>query len=326
MLRSGRFKSQLLTPDFLKNESLQACQSLQPFISLWQGKFITESEMAAIFIFIFSFLRRPRDFLGGTHKENFTINDCSRLISGKEFLDRLRPTLGPKWLNFKSLNRLDIEDPFLQFICRRSLRSIPISVARALVAWQNGTYSLKLRTDIPSPEEVMKMQAQGYRCVSILFSESEISRFVENERDVLGFIIHDLIHADHFFINPITASQQIRFSEKMTAVYANPKIQQMMIKDPHFKVELQYLISDMNSVPLHLLKTLKAILLGFYKRREHLDWKKSLPLGLESDFFCMFREVLAPWNLSSEVMAAAERLNTSQFCESEDALLIDSFL
>lgn len=326
MLRSGHFKSRLLSAEFLKTQSLQAQQSLQPFIALWKRGSIKDSEMVAIFILLFSFFRRPKDFLGGVHQEKFSNFAQDGLISGKAILDLLRPTLNPEWLNYKSLNRLDIETAFLPYFCSLSLRSIPLSVTRALAAWQQGTYSLKLLTYIPSPEEVMKMQAQGYRCVSMLIGETEISSFIENERDVLGFIIHDLIHADHFFKNPMTAVQQIRFSQKLMTAYKTPELQTMMNSDLQFRNEFHYLMSDMNSVPLHLMKTLKAIVLGFYKRKDNLDWKKPLPPHLESEFLSLFREILRPWDLSPEVMDAVDRLNTNHFRAPQDALLIDSYL
>ena len=326
MLRSGHFKNRLLTPDFLTNHSSEAFNCLQKFVPLWKSSQITNAEMAAVYILIFSFLRRPSDFLGGPHNQKLSISLSGNGITGSEVVRIMRTSSGDRWMRFKSLERLNVDTNFLSFFCSLSLRSIPLSVARTLTAWQSGTYSLELLEYIPTPEEVLEMQCQGKRCVSMLHLQDQISNFVEHERDVLGFLIHDLIHADQFFADPQKAAQQIRFSNKLKLVCQLPQIQKMMAEDSHFKNEFHYLISDMNSVPLHLIKTLKAIVLGFFKRKERVAWRAALEPHLEPEFFSLFESILGPWNLSPEVLAATQRLNTLNFQDPIDAVLIDSSL
>lgn len=67
MLRAGRFKHRLLDDVFLQNFSSLAHSCLQSFTSLWRQRLLHDSEMAALYIFIFCFFRRPKDFLGGPH-------------------------------------------------------------------------------------------------------------------------------------------------------------------------------------------------------------------------------------------------------------------
>lgn len=323
MLRAGRFRHRLLDDDFLKNQSLLAYQCLQSYIELWRQGILNDVEMATAYIFVFSFLRRPKDFLGGPHNQEFSTSvKGHNSTSSTKIVEVLRKSLPPPLQQAKSLTRLESPRPFVDHFCSLSWRSIPLSVARSLVAWNSGQYPLILLTSIPSPEEVLEMQAQGRRCLSMLIEKEEIGTFVNEGRDVLGFIVHDLIHADHFFAHPEKAQAQIHFCQKLRIVITLPEIQKMLLQDSTFTGEFHYLMSDMNSVPLHLLKTLKAILLGYFKRRDCLPMLSSLSASAEYEFRCLFEAVLVPWNLSREALFAAHRLNTPLYKGPQDDELL----
>lgn len=322
MLRAGRFRHRLLDEVFLNSKSDLAFKCLEKFIGLWQQKQISDIEIAGIYIFIFAFLRRPKDFLGGVHQQAIDVTLQHQSILGKDVIQLLRQNLPPELADAKSLERLNTQAPFLGAFCRLSWRSIPLSVAQSLMAWQSGRYNLQLLTTVPSPKDVLQMQAQGRRCVSMLHKQEEIQSFVEEGRDVFGFIVHDLIHADHFFADPDKAQAQVQFSQKLLQVIQFPEIQAMLKTDPFFEGEFNYLMSDMNSVPLHLLKTLKAILLGYYKRRAGLNMGQPLPQDAECEFSLIFNLTLNPWRLSEEALAAAHRLNTPVYRGHEDAALL----
>ena len=322
MLRAGRFRHRLLDEAFLDSKSDLAFSCLEKFIALWRQKRLTDAEITGVYIFIFAFLRRPKDFLGGVHQQAIDSFVLPQPISGQEVIRLIKEELPPDLASAKSLDRLNNQNPFLENFCRLSWRSIPLSVSQSLMAWQSGRYPLHLLTTVPSPKDVLHMQAQGLRCVSMLHQKNEIQNFVEEGRDVFGFIVHDLIHADHFFADPHKAQAQILFSQKLVQVLEFPQIQMMITKDPVFESEFHYLMSDMNSVPLHLLKTLKAILLGYYKRRAGLPMGHTLPKELELEFSLLLETSLAPWNLSVEALAAAHRLNTQDYRGLADAALL----
>lgn len=96
----------------------------------------------------------------------------------------------------------------------------------------------------------------------------------------------------------------------------------MLKNDAVFKKEFHYLMSDMNSVPLHLLKTLKAVLLGFFKRQSGIAMTESLILLDEAKFHILYEKVLDSWELSEAALAAARRLNTQQYNGSKDNELL----
>lgn len=323
MLRSGRFRHRLLDDTFLKNQSAQAFKSLQPFFVRWKSGELGDAEMAAVYVTVFSFLRRPQDFLGGTHNEfSVTPGLADTALSGRNFTETLRSTLPESLAGSKSLKRFENDEPFLQYLCLHTLRSIPISVMRSLSSWHNKIYPLTLWTTIPSPEEVLQLQVGGQRCVSMFTQESEFPQLALDGRDVFGFLIHDLIHADHFFHDPVNAQAQIQFSQKLQILWQQPFLQERLQADPEFKDEFHYLMSDMNSVPLHLLKTLKAQLLAHTKRQVKTAITAPLPDHLEPHFCAFFEQALKPWKFSLKGLEAAHRLNSLHYLDPEDGYIL----
>lgn len=326
MLRSGRFRHRLLEDDFLKSKGPLAYQCLKEFLPLWQSQQIHAVEMAAVYIFIFAFLRRPKDFLGGLHNQAMDELRISNPLPSDQVLKILKKNLPSELQNAKSLQRLQNTQPFLEYFCQHSWRSIPLATQISLMAWQSGRYPLLLMTTIPSPDEVLQMQADGFRCVSMLIEENQILSFIEEGRDVLGFVVHDLIHGEHFFADPEKARAQIDFSQKLIQVKKQPLIQKMLKTDSAFRAEFDYLSSDMNSVPLHLLKTLKAVLLGHFKRQANLAIDAPLPPQIETEFHSIFESTLEPWGFSAAALFAAHRLNTIHFKGLSDAALLHESL
>ncbi len=352
MIRAGHFRHRLLDEDFLNKFSGQAYCSLQPFLELWKKGELQDVEMVAVYIWIFSFLRRPQDFLGGPHQERLIFKADPTHLSSKRAMNLLLESLKiqaptsqlysqgqmapsmalpeEKTLNSlrcaKSLKRFETDQGFLPFFCSLSWRSIPFAASRSVCQWHKGEYPLKLLTRVPSADEVLVMQTQGWRCVSMLIEKHEIAQFVHEGRDVFGFVLHDLIHADHFFFNRENASAQIYFSQKLLAVKNLPLIQEMMDLDPMFISEFHYLMSDMNSVPLHLLKSLKAVLLGYFKRRDGISMTSTLTEISELEFRDLFQFILKPWSFSVEALAAVHRLNTPAYQTPHDSFLLDGEL
>jgi hypothetical protein len=325
MLRVGRFRHRLLDETFLQSHSAQAARCLLPFIELWKSKKLSDIEMVGAYLLTFIFLRRPTDFLGGFHNLPLPQRVASG-VSGKFIISTLRQTLPEELMVAKSLRPLETESDFVSTLCAHSWRSIPFSVQKSLSAWQCGFYPLNLLTYLPSADDVLAMQAQGQRCVSMLLKPEEIHSFVEEGRDVLGFIVHDLIHADHFFHDPARAQAQIDFCQKLLEVLKLPAIQHMLFIDDVFRKEFHYLMSDMNSVPLHLLKTLKAVLLGYFKRQNDGNMKQALAASAEIQFADCYRQVLQAWDFTDAEFAAAQRLNTVLFQHPADSVLLDQAL
>jgi hypothetical protein len=154
----------------------------------------------------------------------------------------------------------------LQIWSENLFRGIPLSVHRSLLAWQKKQYRLHLCEHVPTTEEVLHWQTLGERCVTCVTDEALLSTHILGERDPLSFVLHDLIHADHFFQDPVMAQVQVGFSRLMQELIGQPAVQELRQQDEIFRREFDYGATDMNSHGAHLLKYLKAILVFALER------------------------------------------------------------
>ena len=112
------------------------------------------------------------------------------------------------------------------------------------------------------------------------------------------FLLHDLEHAHKFFGDEILHRGQVRFFRALqngSAAFAP------WTADPIFKKDLDYLKSDMNSHPVHLMKYLKAVVLSAEIRRTGERYPDLL-----EDFW---RSVFVQWKMDQQTLTAALRLN-----------------
>lgn len=161
----------------------------------------------------------------------------------------------------------------------------------------------------------------------MMIDNKSLSAVIDEGRDCLGFIVHDLIHAHHFFQDPQQALAQIEFCRKLLWLYENESLTQVwMNQDAEFKKEFEYIMSDMNSVPLHLIKTFKAILLGSFKRQNGFALTDQLDFEMNFKFQEVFKRFLTPWSFTENVLDAALRLNTKNDFADKDAHLLSEAL
>lgn len=221
-----------------------------------------------------------------------------------------------------------------------NLHSVPMTARNTLVNWYLGKYNLKLYINqIPSSKEVLRLQAQEKRCVSLI--ADKIDCLVLNERDPLSFLIHDLVHAYKMFSNEYLMKGQVGFCKAVLKLYNNATTKEFLdnicSNDEHFKDEFDYLISDMNSHPRHLFYYFKAILINGIKRK--FDLKKDEFLNGDSlkEFNCIFDSILDTFDMNELEKKLSKKLifeenqkkkislnNSLSFC-GLDFTLLDNF-
>jgi hypothetical protein len=166
-----------------------------------------------------------------------------------------------------------------------------------MFAWLEGRYPLDLREDIPTPQEMLDVQCEGRRYVTLMpRPEQQLTSYGRHE-DACAFTLHDLEHAHKFFGDPECQRGQMRFFRGLRA--ALPRLQ-LWCEDAVFTRDLDYLMSDMNSHPVHLVKFLKAIILTAEIRR---TGERHPPLR---DFFA---ELFSHWQIGNDLALAALRIN-----------------
>ncbi len=144
----------------------------------------------------------------------------------------------------KPISPVPLETTALAFLNTHTLRKVSLRVNRSLIAWSEGRYGLQFTTRIPTPYEVLEMQTQGQRIVSLPQKST-------NGKTPYEFVIHDLEHADRFFHDPILQAQQVDFFKRLKTSMDAGRFKSFL-RDAEFEKKFNYLISDMNSHPAHM--------------------------------------------------------------------------
>lgn len=338
MIKPGRFSHQLIDLKHLDVILPLLQEQLHPIWMQYNKGILADFDLVISYILISNSLRRPKDFLGGIvkfadsddlsfHKYGNSLKR-SQEISSIKLVDWLilikEIKVKEKILNFAKKIEFQrgqgvckarhSELTLVDFFCNLSHRSIPLSVNRALMGWAIGKYPLDLCFEIPTPMQVFGLQLEGRRCVSLL-NDFNINSKYNNSRDPLGFLLHDLIHADNFFSNPFFVRGQTKFLNLI-----NRNIQKCdfedLNKDTAFANEFNYLISDMNSHPAHLLKTFIAIVRQGLIRQSRLcsEQNKAIILMIEK------------WDMPTSIFLAVRNIIEERQTSSSNLELFTNFV
>jgi hypothetical protein len=224
--------------------------------------------------------------LVGDHKLNYPIN---------ELMLSWEPNIQQRLKHIQTLG-----DLFNYF----AFMSTPLSVNRSILNWSLNHYGLELMFRIPSPKEVLNQQKYGRRCVTIILDSQKSRKYILGERDALGFTMHDLIHADHFYHNNLSFEGQLGFYGLLDYCLSESHFDEHL-QDLKFEQEFEYLISDMNAYAIHLLKCFKSALLHYHKTGE-----------------AFFRDWIRKLNLTALEADALLKLNTSLYQGTDDQILL----
>lgn len=198
-----------------------------------------------------SCLRRPTDWYGGPRplaiREGFSYThglNMGQLFEGTDV--RLPAKVSA------SMNVFD-------FLNSYRVKALPETCFRSLCFIVDDHYPLDLVSGEVAPLELLKIQISGRRVVALNERVEEWAGSLYAGRDYLGFILHDLIHADHFFSSSVYRAGQLGFYKFALEIFGLASVQSLLV-DSKFKEGFEYIISDMNSHPLHLFQTLHSLL------------------------------------------------------------------
>lgn len=188
------------------------------------------------------------------------------------------------------------------------LKGVREDSRQGLLGWLDGAYALHLLDYPPTPEDMLIFQCRGERVVTLNRADSGP---IGRHAGPFEFLLHDLEHA-HKFFGCGTFQGQVRFfnllREALEAGHFN-----VWRSQPRFRTDLEYLMSDMNSHPLHLLKYLKAIVLEAVPA-------KSIA---ELDRWC--DDLFDLWRLPEPVLTAARKINYPALENNEARLRVSDF-
>lgn len=197
------------------------------------------------------------------------------------------------------------------------------AVPAALLGWLRGSWSLRLLLRIPSPLEVLHLQAAGVRPVTVLAEYPRASRPVLGKANGFDFLVHDLEHAYKFFHDPELHVAQRRFFGLLRAAVERGLFTPYR-SDPVFAGQLDYLISDMNTHPVHGLRYLCAVLIECLLRREGRGSTDALSAPAEAEMADLLRALGDLWRFPPTAGAALSRLRAGGFGKADAAILAEA--
>ena len=146
------------------------------------------------------------------------------------------------------------------FINQNKIKAIPESCFRSLCFVADKTYPVVITESVPSPRELLQLQISGQRIITLNENYTSWPTTRIDGRDILGFTLHDLIHADHFFGDPVFRDGQLGFFRFVESLLSDKDLNFLLGSSEKFSKGFEYVISDMNSHPLHMFQTLHALL------------------------------------------------------------------
>lgn len=208
----------------------------------------------------------------------------------------------------------------LRYFERYQFLGVIPNVNIALVEWLHGRWPLVLCEHVPLPAEVLDLQVRGLRPVTLICDADRARRPVLRKPNALAFMTHDLEHAWKFFHAPrLHELQRGLFAVLQTAqrrgVFA------AYARETEFRTRFDYLISDMNTHPVHSLQYLRAILVEFHLRAGHVEATGLLSPAAHSNVAHTLRQL----ELDAPVQEVLSRLSTGALGPA-DAYVIEQAL
>ena len=319
--RRGGYKPVLVPLDELKQESKYLEPKLKSLIQNYQSKHFNQPDTVSLYILIYIIKRYPQHFL----------ESYDQIYSNKNELDKVQSKSVQQEcldLNYKLKNRLNQTNTNRVFdiINNYNLHSIPKSARIALVYWYLGLYNIKLLLYVPTVEEVVELQSNKERCVSLI-SES-LDDLVEGHRDPLSFALHDLVHAFKMFSNYELLKGQVAFSILMLKVLKSGLIKDLLENDAEFNENFNYCVSDMNSHSKHLFYTFKSSLINAYKRKFNVKSNDLLNDQSLEQFNSRFELILNEFEMNVDERESARNMlnDNKQFNQFDFTVLNNYFL
>ncbi|GEM_PF-5742360 len=191
---------------------------------------------------------------------NWLVWSRSREHSFQNIESFFYPKKHPSWERHLFFKKVPTESSLGEIMNQSLFKKETLRSSQGLVHIFNQPQTIHVLDYVPTPRELLKMQSEGMRCVTLLRSRNWFEHTFEHRRNLRDFIIHDLEHIWQMFEHPEMTSQQIQFSKKLYEMTENGQFD-FLINDPQHVAEFNYIISDMNTHPAHMYATLKSLIL-----------------------------------------------------------------
>ncbi len=252
----GKFKKVLVNPSILPTEAIEIQSDILELKAFHEeGKLDNPSLIILILIRILSY-RNPKNWIQlpeSAHKKIISSIPQEKILElPKE-----------NYLYWKNL-LFTPNFPLIDLIEQIRFKNIPDSICKIVSYWIQFPHSLQLIFYQPSTHEMLEIQSTGKRFVTLSFSHLLKGELLEEKRDALEFLLHDLAHAYTFFLEENLPHEQTKFFQ--TLLKHIQKFETFCKIDPIFQEDFHYCLADMNSHPEHLRQYLRAKLIEHFHR------------------------------------------------------------
>ena len=192
--------------------------------------------------------------------------------------DRVRRDAPRRWIQGPRRPALDPGEgasELVRLFAARDIYRLPRPVSEALVAWAAGERRVALAFSLPSPRDVLVLQARGARCVSLLDDASvpagPIAGLPRREGAYgsggLAFAVHDLCHLEKLF-DPAHHVEQVGFFAALDGAIDHPAWRALEQGfDETWELDLEHVLADMNGASAFLYVVLRNKLKLAVRRR-----------------------------------------------------------
>lgn len=292
--RSGSYKKILMDEKSLKNKA--------PFIiegiNALHNKSLADQDFTTLYLLFFLRLSHPKNYLQ-RHTKNPHLNPNN---TNPKLLEILPTEFCLTPWEIEKLTDITGPDLFEYF----NLRGIPKSIHRAMINWYKGIWDIKMLFTIPTPKELLFMQVENSRVLTLVIDEKKLTSHILGRRDPLSFALHDLMHADQFFNNPNSQKGQLGFYKWVANQYNSPILQEKISNNKKFKDEFDYVVSDMNAYVIHLLKSFKSC----FTRAECEN---------------IFDELCMKFDIPTDVFQALKKINYEDISLEEEKVIVNYY-
>ena len=179
--------------------------------------------------------------------------------------ERVHRARGSRWLQADRRPALPVAStsPAVRLFAERELCRVPRAVPAALCAWSDGARPVDLLFRVPTPRELLRLQARGRRCVSLL--DAGVS--TAPHADGLAFVVHDLCHLEKF-MDPAHHDEQVGLFALLDRGLDDPRFAALQASlDAAWEDSRDHVLADMNGSAVFLFLVLKNKLKLAVRRR-----------------------------------------------------------
>lgn len=302
------------SPHFCSKEFYLNHQKEFQFIQQF-SKNCSQSVQVILWTITLSCLRRKHNWYAGrTQRGHF--NDSLKTTTTTDFslsIYDLFSKLGISWPA-----KIDKNITLIEFLFSIQIKPLPEAALSGLYHFSTGHYPLIILDYEPDAFEVLTLQTKNKRVITFMADFMKWPELMYGKRDPLSFWLHDFTHAEHFFSDFNKRRAQVGFY-KFVQTILHAKILDELLLSPQFLSEFSYLISDMNSHPIHLAQTLRA----------HIEHQKSAPntWSLIVEHVCTsFGQKQKAISNFGLIHGALSKVNSRLFSNTDAQVLTDFFI